>query len=563
MAQLTTVSSVWAAEAACLERPKLRPSWMTTWFAALLAVTVVVRVADPTGWLGADDLAYFTAAEHVLAGEKVGAPDHHAARAAVVLPVALSVWLFGKTAWAVALPMAVASTLCVVLVAFLGRLLWGWWEGLFAASVVSVLPFFRVLSTTAYTDAHACLWATLAMVLAVVAAGAGRSRSARPFSLACGLALGLAASAKVFSMIALVGVLGVFWAQVNRRRQERIVRLSWVALGGLIYFLADALFYAWAADDFWYKLHSLTRAQANDPVLARATYGTFEQSARLVWDRATLLLRPMTSGWGILALGFWPAALLVLVLDRPRRGIAAWAIATYLLVAFMPFSFKNGIHPYPEFAGRQILTACVPFALCFAWLVHRLARLVLRPAWINGGWPIVLLIIVGTSYANPNELRAFRHRRTQRVGLAIKQIIAATDWDDDRMIVMTPALYLRHRILFPAELRSRLRVVADETGPAWWREEGDMILSRHLPMPAPSEAYLIATPSQLDGQPEWWDYEVGLPEGELEAWRSTAGGSPLVRIGETPDGTVGPMPLIGEDARPLLLLLAGEPVRQR
>jgi len=38
--------------------------------------------------------------------------------------------------------------------------------------------------------------------------------------------------------------------------------------------------------------------------------------------------------------------------------------------------------------------------------------------------------------------------------------------------------------------------------------------------------------------------------------------APLVRIGETQDGTVGPMPSIGEGAQPLLLLLAADPIRQ-
>ena len=121
---------------------------MALWFAALLVLTIGLRVADPTGWLGSDDASYYSAAEHILAGEPIQRLHHHFARMAVILPVAASLSVFGDSAIAVALPMYIASTLCVVLVVVLGRLVWGWWEGLCAATVVSVLPYFHVLSTT-------------------------------------------------------------------------------------------------------------------------------------------------------------------------------------------------------------------------------------------------------------------------------------------------------------------------------------------------------------------------------------------------------------------------------
>ena len=138
--------------------------------------------------------------------------------------------------------------------------------------------------------------------------------------------------------------------------------LLWLLVGGVILFVADGLFYLWTADDFWFKLHSLQGIRSLDALLSLATYSSLEETARLIWQRGTLLFRSATSGWGVLAVGFWPAALLVLIFDRRGRGIAVWAIATYFLVAFAPVSFKNGLHPYPTFHARHVLTACIPFA---------------------------------------------------------------------------------------------------------------------------------------------------------------------------------------------------------
>ena len=130
------------------------PRWGALWFATLLALTITTRLAEPTGWLGSDDAAYYSAAEHVLAGTPITRLHHHYARMTIILPIAASVALFGHTTWAVALPMLFASIICVILVVILGRVVWDWWEGLLAGTIVSLLPYFRILSTTEIGRAH-------------------------------------------------------------------------------------------------------------------------------------------------------------------------------------------------------------------------------------------------------------------------------------------------------------------------------------------------------------------------------------------------------------------------
>jgi len=599
-------------------------NWAAVWFAALLALTVAVRVADQTGWLGSDDAAYYSAAEHILTGTPITRLHHHYARMAIIVPIAASVGLFGHTTSAVALPMFVASIVCVVLVVILGRMVWGWWEGLLAGTIVSLLPYFRILSTTAFPDVHVCTWSTAAMLLALCAVRAGRRSSFALLLGASGLAVGLAVSCKVFAVSVVFGIAFLVLQRTGRwsgegrseRRRRLLIGAASFALGGMLFWVVEGLFYSHAANDFFFTMHAHERSQAGATALVAEDDPLRLGVIPMVRDRMTLLLHTSTSGWGILGAFFWPAVLATFLFNRAGRGLAIWGAATYLLVAFMPVSLAQGYQPYPIFHGRHILPACVPFGLCLAWsvrwLVTLLTQLSLRvrrtpfaggrgadcvayegrrygtgsrragitvliapPTMGDATWPVantpgsdwrakpalhigsgvvVAVLVVGASLANPRELNGFRDRPTGRVGAAIRQIIASREWSEDRPIVMTPSTYWRYRILFPEPLRSRLRVAADPDAPAWWRDTTVDIVGRSGPLPAPDRTYLIATPRQLAGEAEPWDYDVTLPRDELWAWRQVPPAVTMVRRAGCDIGTAR-----AEDAQatPIVMLIGG------
>jgi hypothetical protein len=535
--------------------PARRQAWVVGWFAILIVITVGVRVADRTAWLGSDDAGYYSAAEFLLAGKTLERAHTQTARMAVIVPVALSVRLFGDHPTAVALPMIAASIGGVVLVVLLGRLLWGWWEGLCAATVVPLLPYYRVLSTTAYADVHLCFWSTLAVLLAVVATRRANRGSGLLLGFFCGLSIGLATSAKVFGVLTVIPAAMIGWSRAGRSRGARGEWLASVLAGGLAFFLCEGLFYLWAGGDFWFTYHVHRNLQINDHLFPPVGYyqaGTFTELAA---TRLRMLFHPLRSGWGRTAVLFWPAGIAVLFLNRRGRPLAVWAMATYLLIALAPVNIRNGPHPYPEFDGRNALMSCIPFALCLAWAARRSAEALIRPQWVQRSWPIVVAVVAAfspTSHGTPN---GFRDRPTWRVGAAIERLIASTSWEENRDIYMTPSMYLRYRILFPYSLRARLRVATDEDAPQWWRLKGVDVVERWSPLPPPGRAYLIATPSQMSGQPEFWDYGVGLPEDELDGWRDLG---PCVSIGRLADRSFGRVgwPADGNDT--LVLLFGGD-----
>jgi hypothetical protein len=358
---------------------------------------------------------------------------------------------------------------------------------------------------------------------------------------AAGAAFALAVSAKVFAIAALAGIGAVFVTTRVRGIQAPPTRsdatsflaptngdawskrsgdVAW-SLGAFLAGVAmvqviEGLFYLWAAGDFFFSLRATLSASENVPSFT--TEGASKMSVlAMIWDRLTIFHHQSTSGWGVLAIPFWPIVLLVALLDRSARVLAAWAVAAFVLVAFVPVSFAAGARAYPIFHGRHILPACVPFALCLAWCVCRAGKALLRPRWRSSAWALAAVAVVALALVDGRALNGFRDRDTSRVGRAIAQMIPSIP-DDGRDIFMTPSMYWRFRALFPDALRGRLRVAASEDAPTWWRHVCPDIAKRARPLPGPNEAYLVATPRQLRGEAEHWDYGVPLPSEGLASW---------------------------------------------
>ena len=261
-------------------------------FALVLGLTIVaitILMVNPTGWLGSDDAAYHSAAEQVLCGSKIERLHHHYARLAMILPIVVSMWSLGDHVTAVILPTFLASIICMWVVIALGKSLWGWWEGLVAAGIVAMLPYYRVLSTTAFPDVHVCLWCSVSMFLAVKAAGVrgaysiekndlfradGPSRQAL-LAVLSGFTLGAAISAKVFAIACALPTIMILLHRGSRSRAadspqvtQRPSRWKLIFLytgGWALFLLMEGAFYHVVSGDFLFPLRAAMHSQSNVP----------------------------------------------------------------------------------------------------------------------------------------------------------------------------------------------------------------------------------------------------------------------------------------------------------
>ncbi|MBI1825375.1 MAG: glycosyltransferase family 39 protein [Planctomycetes bacterium] len=496
---------------------RLMPVWAHTWLAALLVFTVAVRALDPTGWLGSDDAAYHSAAEQVLTGSTIERLHHHYSRMSMILPIVASIRIFGNGPFAVILPTYLASIACVVAVVALGRAIWGWWEGLLAATVVSVLPYFRILSTTAYPDVHACLWSTIEFLLAYLALHASTRNRRNVLMISSGFALGLAITSKEFTIASSAGVFMLILRETTLNR-IRVALLGQYALGVAMFLLLEGIFYSYAAHDFLFPLHAVLKSQAGVPGMAPPNMAANGALLSIIRDRLSIFFYPLTSGWGWIGIAFLPVVGLAILRKGKMRALGAWALATFVLVAFVPVSFKDGAQPYPVFHGRHILSACVPFSLCAARILNRSCVALLQDSTLHKFWFVPASAAVAMSLTPASGLKKFRDRQTAHVCEAANMAISHTVLDKTSPIFVTPSVYWRCRVALPEEVQSRLRVAADESSPNWWRQTTGEINSRLEKLLPPSQAYLMATPKELLGEAEAWEYGVRLPMKELKMW---------------------------------------------
>lgn len=523
----------------------------------LLTLTLFVRVFNPTGWLGSDDSGYFAAAEQIQQGEPIQRVHHHYARMAMIVPVALSISIFGSTPTAVWLPSLLASLLCVTLVAWIGEMLWGWREGLLAALIVSMIPYFRVLSTAGFPDVHVCLWTAGSLALAIRGLGCAHTKNAFGLLLASGMCAAIATLTKILTAPLAVAIILFIFRGPCRSKVGRWRFAGVFCAGGVAAVLIEGLFFRWAAGDFLFNYHAHVAALHNVPVVGLTGAPATASTWNLAMERLTMMFHPLVSGWGTIAVGFWGVCA-VAIAFRTTRWLALWSVLTYLLLAICPVGIKDGaIRLNPVFHGRHILPLCIPFALCAAHLVGRIGRAKFA-AIRRGAFPMAAVCVLGFAVSDRHHLNGFIHRPTSRVGRAITEMIHNVQWDredcDRTPIFMTPSTYWRYRILFPKRLRSRLAVASDPHAPNWWMRTTSDIVQRQAPLPQPQEAYLIATPRQLRGLPEQWDYGVSLPRRGLAAWRNV---SPRVVIARLKNNTIQRVPASNNRRNRLVLLLGG------
>lgn len=518
------------------------------WWIALIALVLIVDFARPTGWLGSDDAAYRAAAEHLLTGTTIERAHHHYARLAMILPVAVSMWLFGDTPSAVALPSVLAGVGCVVLVARIGALTWNVWTGLCAATFLAVIPYFRVLSTTAFPDVHACFWSAAAVWLAMRSHQSESDPRRRPALLAlvlAGVTSAIALSAKITCAAVLPIVFAITCLERPIRLRYAVRRAMGVTCGVLLGFVFEGCFYWIAAGDFWFSLHSLRNTQGAAELFAGSELRRATDLLSFVMDRLALPLRPAESGWGLLGAAFWPVMIGSLVLGSRARILAAWGLLAYLSVAFMPVSSADGFQPMPIFHGRHVLTATIPFALCLGNVIHGVAAAIARrrirapDALLARAWPAVIVAAMCLFATSRRDLNGFQDRDTRRVGLGIRALLRDPGLPDTGDIVMTASMYWRFGILFPAEHRPRLRVAVPANAPDWWRTTVPGIEARTYTAKADDRATLLATPRQLLGEPEPWDYACPLPR---DAQGRPLGGDTLATVVRGDGGRVRTVP---------------------
>lgn len=346
-----------------------RAAWLTVhwppWviFGALAVFALTLRLACLTGLVGSDDLHYAKYAQAVVEGHYGETVDqatrrHHALRYGVILPLAAVYKVLGVAEWTTILVPLAASTASVVLVAMIGRLMFGMQVGIIAGLLYATFPMHLRLGTILLPEPLAGFYALLGVLCYLYALTRGGA-----WWVIAGLLMGIAYLAKEPALF--VG--GAFLLHALWARQWRGAVLF--ALGVATIGAIEHAYYVLERGDILFRPRSTELYSAT-----RHSGGFFPRMRDLphrlfVKYPEAMLVPDLRFGLHSLAGLLWAGAALA---SRPRRGfgmLVLWAALPWLYLNFGTWSFQRYM-PIPT-EPRYIEIIYPPIMLLSAVLLSR------------------------------------------------------------------------------------------------------------------------------------------------------------------------------------------------
>ena len=178
------------------------------------------------------------------------------------LPVALPIWLFGKSEIALSLWPLLSSLLGVVSLAVATTILFGRGFGVLAALLYVTYPGDVFFSTVVMPDAIQAGWLSFAMLLVVVSF-AGPVDQRRWKLVAAGVALGICHLIRANDVLLVpvgVGAVAILSRLWKRETAAATLRGCLVLLSGwMLVVVLEGVAYLWAAHDFFLRFRVVTR----------------------------------------------------------------------------------------------------------------------------------------------------------------------------------------------------------------------------------------------------------------------------------------------------------------
>ena len=337
-------------------------------FFAIVALWFAARAAYWNGYYTEDAPGYVTDAIWLARGDYHVRHYVNGLNVGTYFPVALPLWLWGKSEVGLSVwPMA-CSLLGLLSVSGTAALMLGRGPALLAGFLYATYPGDIFFSTVVMPDAPQAGWLACSIFLIAVA----HARRKPGILIAAGVALGMChlirANDFVLVPVGLAAVVACSWMWMRERRSTTLRAAALYVAGLASVYAAEGLIYSWAAGDFLHRFHVVSDHYGAGASIARAGLNVdtrtipFSMFPPVLWwvqgwqplnhDQA---YHALLFCWGLAGL-LTGAAVLVTARRVPPAAVAGFALAA-VWVGWPPL--------YHQF-GSQSLTAYVP--------MHRLSR---------------------------------------------------------------------------------------------------------------------------------------------------------------------------------------------
>lgn len=227
------------------------------YFALIVAVAFLLRLACFTGLIGSDDLAYSRYAQRVAEFAYKPELSQFALRFGVIIPVGIVYRLFGIAEWTTILLPFLSSTASVAMLMLVGGRLFGPQAALFSGILLATFPADLRYATILVPEPMAGFF-LLAAVAAYLYWGSGHPI---PAGVVCGVLIGTAYLTKEPSLF----VAPALMSDSLARRQWRV--LFGIAAGVLLVVGLEHAYYLTVTGDLLFRPHAMAEHNSSSYML--------------------------------------------------------------------------------------------------------------------------------------------------------------------------------------------------------------------------------------------------------------------------------------------------------
>ena len=350
---------------------------------AIALAWVVLRAVYWNGYYTEDAPGYVTDAIYMALGDYHAREYVNGLNVGTYLPVALPIWLFGKSEVALSLWPLLGSLVGLVSVIGLSAILFGRVSALIAGVLYATYPGDIFFSTVVMPDSLQAGWLSLSIFL-VALSHVGLSRHNRLLLMGAGVAMGVCHLIRANGILLLpvgVGAVATF-SRIWKRETYAVLAgacgvylFGWALVGVL-----EGLTYLWAVGDFFHRFHVVDRHYGTMASISQAGLNT--STSTIPFSIFAPVMWWMRGGWGYLnheqayhALTFcWAVVCLSLGFvgltfrDRrvPDRAVAGLVLAVLWLawpLLYHQFGSQSATHFVPMHRLSRHLVVYAPGAM--------------------------------------------------------------------------------------------------------------------------------------------------------------------------------------------------------
>jgi len=316
----------------------------------IVIIALSVRLIFFVGFIGSDDVVYAHIVHSIMAGTYGGGIISY--RVGLIYPVRFFFSLFGINDYSLALFPLLSSLASIVVVFYLGKLLFTERMGLVAALLLAFFPLDIIYATKLYSDIPVALWTGLSVLFFLMGERGPKEPRSIVYFLSSGLCMGLGYITKLSGVLLIL----FFLTYVIYKRRIKVSHV-YLILGFLVVFISENLVYhLWGSEQLLSRITTVSKSVTTSKIV---TPPKLPQSSFLLYP---WLMYISFSHFGFY-FHFISFAAIYCIIKKVKAAYAPllWATSLFLYLEFGSWSpFRYVV---PQHVPRYLTLISMPVVL--------------------------------------------------------------------------------------------------------------------------------------------------------------------------------------------------------